>query len=235
MGNWGMQFVLGAIQQRLSYLADDVIACYLPLSFDYGLYQIFLACQARAHVVLRSPAPTSALLIRAIKQDRITVLPLVPSLWEVMVYQFRMRPHGCGGLALRSITSTGQTLQTQLIDEMRGFLPHVEVFPMYGLTECKRVSILLPEEYLSKKGSVGRPLSGTQVWVCDEHGASLMPGEIGELVVAGDHAASYWTSGKTVKDDDVFDNVDRKQRRHTGDEGYIDRGGFDVLVRRRDM
>lgn len=235
ISNSGLQFVLAAIQQRLSYLDDDVIACYLPLSFDYGLYQIFLACQAHAHVVLRSPAPTSALLVRAIKQDRITVLPLVPSLWEVMVYQFRMRPHVCGGLALRSITSTGQTLQTQLIDEMRGFLPHVEVFPMYGLTECKRVSILLPEEYLSKKGSVGRPLSGTHVWVCDEHGASLIPGEIGELVVAGDHVASYWTSGKTVNDDDVFRTVDSQQRLHTGDYGYIDTDGFIFLVGRRDM
>jgi len=233
--NSGLQFVLAAIQQRLNYLDNDVIACYLPLSFDYGLYQIFLACQARAHVVLRSPAPTSALLLRAIKRDQITVLPLVPSLWEVMVYQFRMRPHGCGGLALRAITSTGQTLQTQLIDEMRGFLPQVEVFSMYGLTECKRVSILLPEEHMSKRGSVGRPLPGTQVWVCDEHGVSLMPGEVGELVVAGEHVASYWTGGKSANDNDVFRTVDRQRRLHTGDYGYIDTDGFIFLVGRQDM
>ncbi|CRM79607.1 acyl--CoA ligase [Pseudomonas fluorescens] len=234
INNGGLQFVLAAIQHRLGYREHDVVACYLPLSFDYGLYQLFLACQVRASVVLRSPAPTSALLVSAIKQDRITVLPLVPSLWEAMVYQLKRRAHACDGLALRIITSTGQALHTQLIDGMRTLLPHVELFPMYGLTECKRVSILLPEEYPSKKGSVGRPLAGTCVRVCDEQGVTLMPGEIGELVVTGDHVADYW-AGAEVINDEVFRSVDGQRRLHTGDYGYMDTDGFIFLVGRRDM
>ncbi len=47
-----MTFAAEAIQSRLRYRPDDVVYCPLPLSFDYGLYQIFLCTLAGAQLHL---------------------------------------------------------------------------------------------------------------------------------------------------------------------------------------
>src|SRR5690606_4526098 len=43
-----LAYVVGAIQDRLGYRPGDVVGGFLPLAFDYGLYQIFLAARAGA-------------------------------------------------------------------------------------------------------------------------------------------------------------------------------------------
>ena len=49
-------FVTRAIASQLRYHADDIVYVALPLSFDYGLYQLFLAAAAGAHVWLGGTA-----------------------------------------------------------------------------------------------------------------------------------------------------------------------------------
>jgi len=88
---------------------------------------------------------------------------------------------------LRYISSTGDVFHVETIDELQSQIPTTSIYVMYGLTECKRVSILKPEEYLHHKGSVGRPIPGTTIRTVDEYGTSVRTGEIGELVVYGNH------------------------------------------------
>ena len=52
---------------------------------------------------------------------------------------------------------------------------------MYGLTECKRVSYLPPDQLDARPTSVGVAIPGTEAWVVDEHGDEVGPSEIGEL------------------------------------------------------
>ena len=232
LSNDNLSFVVDAIQQRLAYQPDDVVACYLPISFDYGLYQVFLACQVGATVAVRSPTPTSALLLKAVKEDGITVLPLVPSLWEVLLGALRLRSRKDSVLTIRMITSTGQALAPNLLDEMQAQLPAIELFSMYGLTECKRVSILMPEDYRLKHGSVGQALNGTEVWASDPQGNALAAGETGELVVMGKHVARYWRLDDEAADDQVFKTIDAGRLLFTGDYGHVDADGF-IYVRGR--
>ncbi len=64
---------------------------------------------------------------------------------------------------------------------------------MYGLTECKRVSWLPPDDLDRKPDSVGLPIPGTEFWVVDERGERLGPDQPGELVVRGAHVMrGYW-------------------------------------------
>jgi acyl-CoA synthetase (AMP-forming)/AMP-acid ligase II len=64
---------------------------------------------------------------------------------------------------------------------------------MFGLTECKRVSIMEPDGDLARPGSCGCPLDGTDAYAADASGGRLPPGETGELVVSGPHVmAGYW-------------------------------------------
>ena len=64
---------------------------------------------------------------------------------------------------------------------------------MYGLTETKRTLYLPPDQLDVRPGSVGIAIPGTEVWLEDEPGNRLGPGEMGELVVRGRHVMrGYW-------------------------------------------
>jgi acyl-CoA synthetase (AMP-forming)/AMP-acid ligase II len=64
---------------------------------------------------------------------------------------------------------------------------------MYGLTECKRVSYLPPEQLDIRPTSVGRGMPNEEVYLVDEHGRRVPPGGTGELVVRGSNVMKgYW-------------------------------------------
>src|SRR5262249_52925010 len=131
-------------------------------------------------------------------------------------------------------TNTAEHLPKAHITAIREYLPNAEVFVMYGLTECKRVSILLPDERHTKPDSVGRPLTGTEVFAVADDGRQLAPGEIGELVVRGPNVGlGYWRAGAETTT--RFRPAPGGGRDlYTGDLGWVDEEGFVYLLGRRD-
>jgi len=192
VGHRQVVFVVAAIQERLQVRSDDVVACFLPLSFDYGLYQLFLTVQAGATLALGTEEDAGAGLLRRVRAWGVTGLPIVPSMARALVDLAR-RP-GAGPPQLRFVTNTGERLPPAVIDDLTRVFPGCRVYPMFGTTECKRISILLPEEYAQRPESVGRPLQGTECRIA-RRGGEARPGEWGELVVRGPHVMlGYWRS-----------------------------------------
>ncbi len=110
----------------------------------------------------------------------------------------------------------------------------------YGSTECwPSCTILTKEEHgvgsaeeLARLASIGRPLPGQEILVCDEDGRELAPGEKGELYIRG---------ANTIKG---YHRAPELSRRHftaagfwkSGDVGYRDEQGYVFLVdRKKDM
>ena len=185
-----IMFVTNAINQVIGNTEEDKILCGLPLSFDYGLYQIFLAFQVGAQIIISDfsfPLGIPGL----IKQYGITGFPGVPSLFSLLIRSKLLERISLPNL--RYITSTGDVLPVELIEKLQKIFPHTLLFPMYGLTECKRVSILPNGHLKDHLGSVGLPLPGTQVSIIDEAGKELSDGLVGELIVKGPHVMrGYW-------------------------------------------
>lgn len=106
---------------------------------------------------------------------------------------------------------------------------------MYGLTECKRVSYLPPDQIDIRPDSVGRGMPNEEVYLVDENGRRLGAGEVGELVVRGSNVMQgYWElPEETAK-------VLRPGRHpwekvlYTGDLFRMDEEGFLYFVGRRD-
>jgi len=218
-------FATRAIQARLGIRPDDVIGHFLPMSFDYGLYQVFLAVQAGAALALGSDEHAGYALLKKLSDWRVTGLPVVPALATSLIRLARRSKERVP--PLRFITNTGAHLSTSVIDELRAIWPDCSVFPMFGLTECKRVSILLPEEYDRKSQSVGRPLPDTECLIVDESGTSLPPGEQGELVVRGPHVMlGYWRSPELTEHRYRPWGPQREPVLFTGDRCSIDGEGF---------
>lgn len=224
-------FAATAINSVLGYRHDDVVFCRLPLSFDYGLYQILLACLARAELSVADAGPDVGLLSQ-IRRTGATVVPVVPSLAGMLT---RLAERDPGPSGVRLFTNTGAALPQATIDALRAFFPGARVARMFGTTECKRITIMPPERETERPESVGLPLPGTEVIVLDEEGSPQPAGQTGEIVVRGPHVmAGYWRapeiSARTFRRDERTGQV----WLHTGDYGHLDADGYLYFEGRRD-
>ncbi|MFG3430320.1 class I adenylate-forming enzyme family protein [Streptomyces californicus] len=227
-----MMFAVHAIAERLQYRADDVVYCPLPLSFDYGLYQVFLSALAGSHLWLGTAAESGPALLANLLRSQATVLPAVPPVSAALLRLLRRR--GGDRPPLRLLTNTGAALPTDVPRGLREVLPDLRVQLMFGLTECKRLTIAEPDEDLQYPGSCGRPLTGTEVFVIDEEGERLPAGEVGEITVRGPNVmAGYWrrpdlTASRFPRREGLFPEL------RTGDYGWTDEAGRLYFAGRRD-
>lgn len=104
----------------------------------------------------------------------------------------------------------------------------------YGLTETNSPShgvpfgAQAPVDEQSGALSVGVPVFNTVVWIVDEQGRELPPGEVGEIVTAGPQVVrGYWN--KPEETATAFPHG----ALHTGDVGYMDADGWFYLVDRK--
>lgn len=225
-------FAARAIHGELAYTRDDVVYCALPLSFDYGLYQLFLSALAGAHLWLGSASDVGPVLVKNLRRSGATVLPVVPSLAQGLA---RMLPrYGTDGIRLRLLTNTGSAMPPEVLAGLRAALPGMRVQLMFGLTECKRVAVMPPDEDLRRPGACGRALPGTEVFVVDDRGRRVGPGTVGEIVVRGPHVmAGYWrrpeqTAERFPRAEGLFPEL------RTGDFGHLDEDGYLYFSGRRD-
>ncbi|MGP3948528.1 class I adenylate-forming enzyme family protein [Streptomyces sp. 7N604] len=227
-----MCFAVQAIASQLQYRADDVVFCALPLSFDYGLYQLFLAAAAGAQVVLAAKASAGPPLVGDLAESGATVLPAVPSIAQNLA---RLLAHRRRRLErLRLLTNTGGTIPDQTLTTLRQQLPHLRVQLMYGLTECKRAAIMPPDEDLRRPGRCGRALPGTEIRILDDEGEEVPHGHIGEIVIRGPHVmVGYWRQPSlTARTFVCLDGISPALR--SGDYGSVDDDGYLIFAGRRD-
>ena len=227
-----MRFAIAAIQSRLGYRADDIVFCCLPLSFDYGLYQVFLSTSTGARLVLGDDGDAGPALVGRLVAEGVTVLPIVPSL-AVTLCRLVGRT-GNVPARLRMVTNTGADLPPALCVRLREAVPGLKVYAMFGLTECKRVSIAEPDLDRVRPGSVGRPLPDTEVSIVDEDGRPVKPGVEGELVVRGPHVMSgYWNAPELTARRFRLDEFGVPIL-HTGDRARLDEDGYLYFLGRDD-
>lgn len=170
---------------------DDVIMCALPLSFDYGLYQLLMAFRVGARVVLERNFSLPVHVLRVMEHERVTVFPGVPTMFSMLLALDNLDRFYLG--ALRMLTNTAAALSEEHIRRLRAALPQATLFSMYGLTECQRVSYLPPEQLDIRPTSVGRGMPNEEVWLVDDAGRRLPNGSTGELVIRGSHVMrGYW-------------------------------------------
>ncbi|WLQ51078.1 AMP-binding protein [Streptomyces poriferorum] len=225
-------FASRAIQEVLGYRPDDVVFCRFPISWDYGLYKVLLACLGRSQLVLDG-GESDLVLLRRMRETGATVVPIVPSL-AAMIGTLAARD-AQDPPPVRMFTNTGAALPDHAVTALREAFPGVRVVRQFGQTECKRVSIMPPDREHERPQSVGLPLPGTTVLILDAQGRPLPAGETGEIVAVGPHVMpGYWRrpelSARTFRPDPDTG----APRLHTGDYGRLDEDGYLYFEGRRD-
>src|SRR3546814_19354596 len=96
-----------------------------------------------------------AAALHRIAAERVTGFPIVPTMLAMML-RLDLSKFDLAGL--RYVSNTGAALPVAHIKRLRGLLPNVTVFSMYGLPECKRASYLPPDQLATRPPSIGRGL-----------------------------------------------------------------------------
>ena len=186
-----MVFATGSLVEYLLLDQEDRILCFLPLSFDYGLYQLLMSVMLGACLVLERSFTYPAQIFERIRDERVSVFPGVPTAFATL-----LAAHKRSALCFPSVTrvtNTAAALPEEFLAGLREIFPNALVYKMYGLTECKRVSYLEPELIDAKPGSVGQAIPGTEVYLRSADGQPVPAGQVGTLYVRGPHVmAGYW-------------------------------------------
>jgi len=102
----------------------------------------------------------------------------------------------------------------------------------YGLTETSPAATINPLDMRAFNGSIGLPISSTEVSIRDDNGIEVPITQVGEICIRGPQVMKgYW---QRQDETDLVFYPDRFLR--TGDMGYVDKKGFVFLVdRKKDM
>ena len=97
------------------------------------------------------------------------------------------------------------------------------------------MSFLPPDDLERKPGSVGIAIPNTEVWVVDERGVRVAPGEVGQVVVRGATVmAGYWEKPEATAVRLKPGPVPGERMLFTGDWATLDEDGYLYFVGRSD-
>ena len=226
-----MRAAASSVGAYLENRPDDVILNVLPMSFDYGLYQMIMAFAVGARLVLERSFALPIHVLKRASEEGVTAFPGVPTM-------FAMIDDLASELDLsrvRYVTNTAAPLMRKHVRTLKRTFPRARIYSMYGLTECKRVSFLPPEDLERKPGSVGVAIPNTEVWVVDAKGERVPPGEIGQVVVRGSTVmAGYWEKPEATSERLGRGPIPGERVLLTGDWATVDDEGYLYFLGRSD-
>ena len=158
-----------SISQYLENDDQDIIIDVLPLSFDYGLYQVLMTFMFGGTLVLERSFIYPYRILDLLVKHKITGFPLVPTIASMLLTLRNLDGHNFPDL--KYVTSTGQTLPPAHIARLRSVFPKANIYSMYGSDRVAKWSrICLQKNSTGKPSSVGKAIPNTEVYIVDEEG-----------------------------------------------------------------
>ena len=156
---------------------------------------VFAACGTGSCVYDRKSVDPEHML-RTLCDDRFTFTSLVPTHYIMMLGlpESVKRKLNVESVAKLLVSSAPARQDTKLA--LMDYFRRSQLYEAYGSTEAGWVTVLRPEEQLTKLGSIGRECLGTgRIKLLDPDGAEVADGEVGELYSRTPYAfQGYWKS-----------------------------------------
>ena len=216
---------------------DDVILHVAPLSHLAGYFEPTCSARGGAHLVHEAFDPVAVL--DAIERHRVTMIPLVPTMLNMMLPEVDAGPRRDFS-SLRTIAYGGSGIAPDRL--ARAVAAFGDVFvQFFGLSETPMPLTALSRRdhefdpagpWPARLAAAGRPNPFVELRLEAEDGGAVAVGEVGEIVVRGDNVmAGYWgkpeQTAATIRSDGWA---------MTGDLGRFDADGYLYIVdRKRDM
>lgn len=213
-----------ALLDAWEYTGDDRLIHALPIFHIHGLFvavNMTLVAGASMHFLPKFDAEAIVDLL-----PHATVLMGVPTFYSRLSKSDELTPERCA--TMRLFVSGSAPLLASDHETFATRTGHA-ILERYGMTETGMNTTNPYGGGLRKPGTVGKPLSGTEIRVVDrETGESVPDGEVGIVEVRGPNVfAGYWQmpekTASEFRSDGFF---------ITGDLGRIDEDGYLCIVGR---
>ncbi|OBH10331.1 fatty-acid--CoA ligase FadD5 [Mycobacterium sp. E3247] len=168
-------------------------------------------------------------LLDVLAEEKVTGLFLVPAQWQAVCAEQQARPRD---LRLRVMSWGAAPAPDALLREMSATFPGTQILAAFGQTEMSPVTcMLLGEDAIRKRGSVGKVIPTVAARVVDENMNDVPVGEVGEIVYRAPTLMSgYWNNPQATAEAFAGGWF------HSGDLVRMDSEGYVWVVdRKKDM
>lgn len=213
--------------------AEDRHLCTTPLAHRTGMARLMNMVFHGSTLVLM-PGFEAREAARLVRDERITVLGMVPTVGRMMLSEIESRPQDFASLKVALVT--GEAFPLDVKQRLIGALPHVRFYSFYAMTEAGAIAGLDSAQQLTHPAAVGRVWPGVDVKLVDSNGKPAKNGEVGEIHVRSGPAGLCSTMREYLNRPEDTAATLRDGWVATGDMGRFDADGFLYLVdRKKDM
>lgn len=220
-----------SICQYLDISHNDTQMVVLPFFYVMGKSLLNTHIAAGGTVVINNQFAFPATVVKQMAEEKVTAFSGVPSTYAYLLHCSPLAAYRDKLPDLRYCSQAGGHMPHSLKEELQKALPdQTRLVVMYGATEASaRLAYLPPEQLMRRINSIGKPIPGVMLRICDPDGNPLPDQTIGEIVGQGDNIMmGYW------QDPAATAKALGPWGYRTGDLGYRDADGYYFITGRKD-
>ncbi len=208
----------------------EIIITALPLYHIFSLMAncLFIMKVGGQNVLIINARDTND-LVKTMSKYKFTVITAVNTLFSSLLKNKDFAKLDFSHLILA--LGGGMAVQSTIAEKWQA-VTGKPILEAYGLTETSPCAIINPHDIQKYNGTIGLPVSSTDIMILDEDGQEVPIGEPGELGIKGPQVMrGYWQNPEETEK--VFT---KDGWLLTGDVASIDKNGYvKILERKKDM
>jgi long-chain acyl-CoA synthetase len=211
---------------------EETVVGALPFFHSFGLTTVMNVAIFKGYAIVLVPNPRDPKnILEAISKYKATYIPAVPTIYNAMINYPDLGKYDL--TSLRACFSGGAPLPLETIKAFER-KTGTQICEGYGLTESSPITHINPFGGVTKPGTIGVPVPGTDVKIVDVDDYSkeiTEPGKPGEVCLKGPQIMKGYINrpeetAETLRDGWLL----------TGDIGEFDEQGyFKIVDRKKDM
>jgi acyl-CoA synthetase (AMP-forming)/AMP-acid ligase II len=163
------------------YCMNIMPLCHINSTF-YTFIFLYLGGSVYIHPAFSFRAPE---LLKIVEEEKITFISLIPTHYNLILNvdeNSRRRDVS----SIRKLLCSSAPVRQKMKQAIMTFFPNAELYEGYGSTEAGIVTILKPKDQISRSGSIGQEVLGTEfVKLLDLEDNEVSNGEVGEIFSRG--------------------------------------------------